>query len=176
MQDVLTKIQQSRQQTQSLFDQISEALKSVRQEVARLKREAKAVERLPVPLDVVHARIDMWVELETETARSIFPKTQAFAAPDYRHPLCGADMALMALLAGQMRQMMKDQATEDYQRLSPLSDEEREMKFAAMDRQLLDLELAEESIIRQAEAAELPICRRSDADPRAVLAHDKVLP
>ncbi len=45
----------------------------------------------------------------------------------------------------------------------------RAAKLAEIDRQMLELERAEEALIEASEAAGLPIARRGDADPRAVL-------
>jgi len=44
------------------------------------------------------------------------------------------------------------------------------------DRRLLDLERQEEALIRSAERAGFDVMRRADADPRAVLSSDEVLP
>jgi len=48
--------------------------------------------------------------------------------------------------------------------------------LAALDADLLAAEMAEESLIRSAEASGIEITRRRDADPRAVLAADAALP
>lgn len=46
---------------------------------------------------------------------------------------------------------------------------ERAAQIAEIEAQLLELERAEEALIEASEAAGLPIARRGDADPRAVL-------
>jgi hypothetical protein len=57
-----------------------------------------------------------------------------------------------------------------------LTDAKCEAKLTALDRELLDLELVEESLIRTAERGGFAIPRRHDANPLAVLADDSVLP
>jgi len=75
-----------------------------------------------------------------------------------------------------MAEKMKEEVEAFYASASGLSDEERKHQLRELDRKLLDAELAEESMIRSAENSGFAIIRRRDADPRAVLAHDKVLP
>ena len=53
---------------------------------------------------------------------------------------------------------------------------QRAKLIAQLEAEIADLEAAEEGLIRQAERSGLPILRRADADPRAVLAADTSLP
>ncbi|WP_041527331.1 hypothetical protein [Paracoccus aminophilus] len=57
-----------------------------------------------------------------------------------------------------------------------LTEDEREQELTILHRELFDLELAEEALIRSAAVAGLVIDRRPDAHPAAVLAPDHALP
>jgi hypothetical protein len=57
-----------------------------------------------------------------------------------------------------------------------VTDDERQRQLAKIDKDLLDLELLEESIVRAGTRAGFKVRRRPDSDPRAVLAHDNDLP
>ena len=62
-------------------------------------------------------------------------------------------------------------------RQAPGIDEKaRQQKVDEIERELLDVELAEESIIRTAEASDFPIFRRATANPLVVLADDSTMP
>lgn len=57
-----------------------------------------------------------------------------------------------------------------------ISDEDRAREEAELHAKLLLAERDEESLIRQAEERELPVCRRGDADPRCVLGLSSNMP
>ncbi|PPC87449.1 MAG: hypothetical protein CTY39_02630 [Hyphomicrobium sp.] len=63
-----------------------------------------------------------------------------------------------------------------YEGGSGLSAVEKAEKLSAIDQEILDVELAEESAVRDAERQGHAIQRLGEADPRAVLAHDSALP
>lgn len=75
-----------------------------------------------------------------------------------------------------MRQALTMRLDNVYSKKSGLTDEERAAAIGAADRNLFALEMAEEGLIREAERAGIDVLRRADADPRAVLAADEVLP
>lgn len=159
-------------------EEINRGLSSIRDQILHLKAESRSIENAAVQEEEALRRVDDWVSLQSMDASEAFPNPNHFARRhrSYAMPNVRISTAINALLAGQVAEEMKRRVKEHYASLSVLSEDEREARSTALDRQLLDCELTEESIIRQAEAAALPVLRRSDADPRAVLAHDKVLP
>lgn len=159
-------------------EEINHGLSSIRDQILHLKAEARGIENAAVPEEEALRRVDDWVYLQSRDVSEAFPSPDRFAKRHkyYTMPDVRISTAISALLAGQVAEEMKRRVKEHYASLRVPNEEEREVRSSALDRQLLDCELTEESIIRQAEAAGLPVLRRSDADPRAVLAHDKVLP
>lgn len=176
MSDILKSVAAARQTSKTALSNINEGLAAVRSQVSNLKADRVKVGRAAVPLDVALKRIEEWVDRETVAHRYVLPSPEQFATPDFRSPQCKIEHALAALMGEYVAETMKERVTAQYQSVVFLDDTAREQKLKALDRQLLDCELAEESIIRQAELSGFPVCRRADADPRAVLAHDRSLP
>lgn len=58
----------------------------------------------------------------------------------------------------------------------PITEDEREKRLAGVERELLDAEMSEESLIRVAKRNGFNVGRRKDADPRALQASDGDLP
>jgi hypothetical protein len=81
-----------------------------------------------------------------------------------------------AYLAPMFGEVVKKRVADVYQNTAGITEAERQKQMEAVDRDLLDAELAEESIIRAAEASGFAILRRSNASPMAVLAADETLP
>lgn len=159
-------------------EEINHGLTSIRDQILHLKAEARGLGNSAVQEEEALRRVDEWVDVESRASREGLPLPGYFAKRhgNYTMPMCRIDTAIAAIVAQQVAEEMKRQVKEHYASLSVPSEHEREARSVTLDRQLLDCELTEESIIRQAEAVGLPVLRRSDADPRAVLAHDKVLP
>jgi hypothetical protein len=70
---------------------------------------------------------------------------------------------------------VKAQVATIYQGNPGISESERQRRLEDVDRDLLDAELAEESIIRAAEASGFPVLPQQ-LDPQALLAADEALP
>ncbi|WP_146165108.1 hypothetical protein [Mycoplana dimorpha] len=83
---------------------------------------------------------------------------------------------LYARLGPSMAESLKADVEALYRENPYISEQERALCIVEINRKILDAELAEESMILAAEAGGFPVLRRRDADRRAVLAHDKVLP
>lgn len=168
--------------THSAGSDIKAGLSDVRGRIADLQAERRRVESLPPELDTAVERIDRWVAAMEHTARAgIVPEPARFAAsPEhYRQPRSGRDefaAIMVAFLGDELAARVKAQVQEVYADRPGISDAEREKRLAQLDRDLLDAELAEESLIRAAEAAGFTIARRADSDPRAVLADQKEMP
>ncbi len=172
------QISRAKAASKAAADEINSGIVSIRSRIADLQEEVRTVANSPVPIDQALSRVDEWVGISTAQYLKMAPQPSEFAASsgNYRMPGFKPDVTLVWLLADKLAVEAKRHVSDYYRHLTPLSDEERDLRLAALDRKLLDCELTEESMIRQAEDAGFPICRRDDADPRAVLAHDKVLP
>ncbi len=159
--------------------QLGRGVADIRSHIVALKVERKRIAALPVDQEEAFVRIDRLVEVVTETARQVYPNPFDMTRPDYQpkyHFAQRPELLLLAQMGAEIAQRMKAEALEFYQTNPGLDAATRAERIRGVDRKILDAELAEESMIRSAEAAGFPILRRRDADPRAVLAHEKVLP
>jgi hypothetical protein len=101
---------------------------------------------------------------------------QFFRGGNLTFPHNNHDMLANAYLSDLIAEGMKAEARAAYGSQEGVSDAERAIQIQKLERTLLDLEMTEESLIRAGEESGLKIIRRVDADPRAVMAHDKALP
>jgi len=166
-------------ETKSAGKKLGEGVDSMREKIAVLKRERIALNTLPVTLDEATAKVDAWIERMVSDARALAPSAGDFARPNYtvRAQSTNHDALLMrAYLGSHFGEAIKKDLQTFYQDKPGVSPMERTEKIRDIEIKILHAEFAEESMIRAAEEANFTIIRRADADPRAVLAHDKVLP
>ena len=154
---------------------VSEGLQELRLRRLRLLDERDELASRPVPQHEALAALDRDLDELVDTAKretNIRSLTRA-ENPAWTIPQNGI---LIALLIGTNREAFRSQLAEmiapAYADAKPIEAAEREAALRRIDEELLDIELAEESAIRAAEAAGLSVLRRADADPRAVLAAD----
>ncbi|ANL02200.1 hypothetical protein AMJ96_CH00609 [Rhizobium sp. N113] len=176
MSDVKKIITDALSITRSAGKQLNDGISGIRGHIKALRRQRSEIAALPVLADTALQRVDEYISLLTADARSIVPDPDRFARPEYSLPVFNIALLLAAHVGPQIAESMKVQVEELYRHRPGISDAEREMRLQEIDRKILDSELAEESMIRTAEGSGFPVLRRRDADPRAVLAHDKVLP
>ncbi|QCL72138.1 MULTISPECIES: hypothetical protein [Agrobacterium] len=163
----------------SVFAAFSQGLENIRSQVEDLKAERDAIERMPVDEATAHRRAEMWVSSAVTHAMERAPSPSRFATDPGRWRLPGFDVLADALVAYQgdvLASAMKQEISEIYQSEKGLTDAERAKRLADLDQSLLNAELSEEALIREAETSGITVNRRADADPRAVLAHQDALP
>lgn len=158
---------------------VSEGLQELRLRRLRLLEERDEIAARPVPKDEAFAALDRDIDdLVTIAMRETNVRSLTRADnPSWTIPQNGV---LLGLLIGASRDAFRDQLAEMLapayaSGAKPISSDEREASLRRIDEEILDLEMAEESAIRSAEAAGLSALRRADADPRAVLAADDEL-
>ncbi|MFC3165411.1 hypothetical protein [Ciceribacter thiooxidans] len=176
MTNIRETIEKSRAASRGAMQEVREGISSIRARISSINDEIKKISRAHVPLNVATARIDALVNEFKEKQAEALPLAERFLTPDYTMPSFRFDMIALFLAADSVGEHLKAQVREKVESAGSIDDAERHMRLADLDRQLLDCELSEESIIRQAEGMGFDVIRRPDADPRAVLAHDKVLP
>ena len=155
---------------------LGKSIGDVRARIGQLQDEKAAVEAMPPALETALARVDEWVAhlgivAHHKLAATVTP--ERFAAATFSPPNVHSDEfgALWVLQMGpDLAQRLKEQVTAFYSDVQGVTDAEREKRLAEIDRQILDASLAEESLLRAAEAAGFSVSRRADADPLAVLA------
>lgn len=156
-------------------NQFGESVEQLRARVAILQDERYRLTNMAVPKQVALQRLAIWLDQMAQPITgfnvSSFAERDDFRAPDVHGPrFIAAAIALAAKPA------LTERLEAYYSKQTVVSEAERDQARAKLDAELLDLELAEESLIREAEAAGLTILRRADADPRAVLAAQSSLP
>lgn len=159
--------------------ELSEGVTSARDHIRRLKAGRRQVSASIVTQETAFERLEKWFDAISREATILAPDPSRFVgAEDWTYP--GAQFPqtqaamLMVHLAPQVIESAKERLTEFYADKEPISEPERLARLALIDRHILDTELAEEGLIRAAEAEGFVIMRRPDANVFAVLAHDEV--
>ncbi len=153
-----------------------EAIQSTRASIDTLQRRRQSIELAPVSADEAIARIKDWKSGAAERS-ALRDLAARFTQKTFRLPSKAIDMdVLVALCLGQIEDALVALVTEMSGDGAGVADADRAAKLEALNEELLALELEEESLIRSAERLGLDVLRRAKADPRAVLAHDEVLP
>jgi hypothetical protein len=164
--------------TRSANAEIAQAIEDLRNQLIDLRQMRRIIEAKPITEEAALADVDAWVSSEVRRARELAPPPSYFATDPKKRRRSNVDIvaAMHAYLGPILAGAMKAEVSAWFADRKGLTDAERSSELAKIDRQILDCELAEESIIRNAENGGFQILRRAEADPRAVLAHDKVLP
>lgn len=164
-------------QTREAGNQLRDGLISIRDHIAKLNRRKEEITTRPPEEKVALARMADWVNAQSAHARSEVPAASRFTDAVH-HPVeyFKFDKMAVAYLSGSIKEVLSAEIRALYKKSPGISDDDRASQLEALDDDLLDAELAEESIIRAAEAMGFHMTRRANADPRAVLAHKKDLP
>ena len=162
----------------SLNQDITQAISALRDRIADLKNQRHDVDSNYVDRDTAMQRVDAYLNVVVSRARNAAPSVRQFVHNEkhWHVPSFDQDAAVILSLESSIRKNLQDQIDLFYQSENGIEDFERAQMLADIDRKILDVELAEEAIIRSAEKAGAIINRRWDADVRAVLASDRVLP
>lgn len=166
------------ERTRKANQDMSAAIEECRNLIIDKKQARRKCDAAPVTEEDALANVDAWVKSQVVRAHDKAPSPAFFASDPKTRRRTDADIvaAMHAYLAPVLAQAIKAEVSAWYVDHAGVTEAERAAALAKLDRQILDAELAEESIIRAAEESGFSILRRSDADPRAVLAHSKVLP
>lgn len=174
--NLLTKVDESREQIA--------VLRSERETVARAPRPlAETLTLLDAHLDVIATQAVDGFHLGGLLRRDQSVALRLpfrFDAETRSVDTTGAVNAMLGLLVATcrpaLRQIIEGQLSDLLQDRPALTDQEQAARLSELDRQILTTELHEERCIRQLEAAGLPVLRRPDAAPLALLAADTALP
>jgi hypothetical protein len=161
-----------------------EALDSIRAQLEALASERERIADLPLALDEARARLEAW--LARSGRDPVVQIAGAMAFPDAATPrlieteLMTAETLgrlgeqlvalLVALVGDRIRELVDARLPE--LTADGVSAEQRRKLLADLDAKALELELAEERLVRVLEADGLEIARRPHQDPRALLAAD----
>lgn len=152
-----------------------EEIEAARGRVAEAKVLLGELAAMPVPQAEAEAALDAALARFSERAAealTVTSLTRPRLRPDFAPELSHSDV--VALLIGlhekEIRKIVGAKLKDVYTGRVVLPPDERDARAAKIAADLLVLEIAEEAAIRRAEAAGVPVDRRADANPAAVLA------
>jgi len=164
--------------TEAASKELRAGLAQAREQLEALKAQRAEIEDISPTMEVVRRRVEEFADRVAHSVHAEYPSPERFLAgshyhrPEYFEPPQVLAFYLKDILAEAILERCAETAAE---RLT-ISESERKSKLAKLDEEILAAELAEEAVIRMAEASGFPVERRIDADPRAILSPDEDLP
>jgi hypothetical protein len=162
--------------------ELAQSVESIRSEILRRQDEAARIAGQPAERAEALAALDTGLDRMAERGADAL-SIGSLALPGFRAPHLSLNvpanwtMDVIALVArDQLRDVLAEKLAEFYDGRDVMSRAKRGPRVETLEAEILDLELAEEALIREAERANVPVMRRDSADPRAVLAADAALP
>ena len=151
----------------------------LRARIAVLEDELGRVEDLPVPLNEAVAAVDRWLE-DLEARHSVSVGSFTTGRPGAGPALVMDERSILpslflAATRDALRAALVDQLSDHYEGKDAASALEKAKRISAIQDELDALCRVEERLIREAEAAGLPILRRETAPVEIVLAPDDEL-
>lgn len=141
--------------------------------------ERDRIEAMPHPKDVILAALDRDLDALTDRAQNdVYTPSLLRGSPGPNLRLPSTDAVLGLLIAANrdaFRAQIVEQVEAAYGDQKVMTADEREAALRKIGDDLVDLERAEEALIRAAEREGLPILRREDADPDVLLLADAEL-
>lgn len=172
-------------------------VEELRREIVTARDERKRLRGLPLPLGEAVRRLDDWLDRVEDEAITVLPlynltrsgpdvaagldaslpvvSTADGVAFDVRPAVAQVLGLLVASNRDRLRGVVIERLREWYGDRDTATPGEADARIAEIDAKLLRLELQEERLIREAEAAGLTVLRRADLDPRVALAADEAL-
>lgn len=166
-QNLTAKVAAIRAEISDKRDQITHIKSAALPKAEMLERLDAWINASASAFDPAHALAGLWLPGEpidlAASVRQVGPNTRADLSP----ALCWlAPDEIKARIRAELEPRCDDSAPRSI---------DREDVQVELQAELHALEISEEALIREAEAAGEPVHRRSDADPAIVLAHDKDL-
>jgi hypothetical protein len=159
---------------------LAAGLDTLRSRIADLQGGIADVEHIAISKDQALKRLDSWARRARgagieQLPISDFTNFEGSGRLDFTPLTPIHHDVLVSVLADVMRDRLAARIEAFYSDQPSLADDAREKRLAGLEAELADLEIAEEKLIRTAEAAGLPVLRRDDASPLIVLAPDAAL-
>ena len=193
MKSVLKKLTSTRTAVTGALDEID----VLRASIVEKRREIEGLRRAPIPTSEALANFDRWAADKSEDAidrlrpeHLVDPAHPAgeLRLPDFSARVEGelhragdrADDLLFSLILATAMPTVRNIVEERLEQATAgrecLTQSERFERVERAQAELLDLELSEEALVRSLEGAGLPVERRADASPAAVLCAGGCLP
>lgn len=176
--NMLTKLKTLRENAGAARREASATVDQMRAERARLIGDREAVLALPgLKADALEA-LDKGLDRYFEDARRDINLVSLVRKqpPSFRPPSPEVMLALLVEANREkIRALFEAEIDQHFASGDGISGADRAKKIDQIDSDLDQLERAEEALIREAEAAGMPILRRADASPNALLMSDRAL-
>lgn len=197
--EMSTSLRSALQTAKQAQDQMRESIKAIRAQIADLKAQREALARLAVTEEVAAERVREWFDgviassltvnttgqgvyqyqppTMDEFAKSINSVSRKGSTWEAPNPVVNLPALIAIYLRDEILAGMLSKLSDAYAAgLKNIDEAARSQKLNELDQQILDFELAEESIIRAAIRSGVSIERRADASSAVVEASDAELP
>lgn len=176
--NVLQTIKDLRKTSRSATEAATAGLDQIRGRLVELEAEAAEIEAMPAPRDVILAAFDRDLARFTGEATRTFQIANLTRTPKPGLRLPSVEAAVWLLVAANaeaFRSFVISLIDKDLDGADLPDLKERAARLEKIAEERDELVRAEEAVIREMEAAGLPVLRRADADPDALLLSDTAL-
>lgn len=150
-------------------------LEDIRKRIVLKRYSITKIQQAPVSPDEALQRLNDWIAAAT-AGSAVENLAARFVASGYRQPASAVPLDIIAAaIAAPLRNLIGGAISKSYGSAKGISAADRARELEKAERELLELECAEEAIIRHAEQCGIDVLRRIDADPRAVLCSGEFL-
>lgn len=162
-------------ETANPAEALVDSIEDVRVNLAVARDRHAEMQGRAVSREEAEARVNDWCS-QLRAAMLDRMDVLRFTSPVYRPPaLNDAQMIALGVVSEDIRADLIERIGEAYKGFQGVTEADRKATILKLEGDVLDLEIAEERIIRTAEAAGLQILRRANAMPVIVLATDASL-
>ncbi|WP_103173253.1 hypothetical protein [Paracoccus sp. SY] len=181
---ILEKFRKAKASASQALTAARSSLADIRSQIASKQTELEGLDQRPVAFAEAVAALDTKLREQCEIgeyalkrmAHDLSGRIDGYSVFRTTH-IEGREIALQTLLAGSaFRDALIAQLEAVYGNDPGLTSEERAAERERIEGELDDLEAMEEMLIREGAKAGIPIARRKDAHPGALLAPDSALP
>lgn len=156
---------------------ITDAVAGIRRRIGKVETAIAEVDRSFCPRGMAVNRLDAWLDLcaarSQDLALGDLLSGEGQSGGQFFNVLPSSDLPfpfLVTCCRDQVRAVLIKRIDAAYAKRPGMTADDRRQAIEKLKGERLDIEFAEESLIRAAERAGMTIARRADADPRAVLA------
>jgi hypothetical protein len=156
---------------------VFESIEGVRGQIIAQSNELHRLRAMPEPQAVAEVQLDREISAHVVTAQAMMARAIPSLSGIGRRSALPLDPTREEILAltiatnpKTFRALAVAELTAFYKDRDAMQRDQRDARIAEVEAELLKLELTEESMIRQAEAAGMDVRRRANANPAAVLA------
>lgn len=175
---VIKRLQSLTSRVEKARNELLDSIADVRSELDKLKAERDRIASAPKTAEEIAAAVRQFLDAAQRDAQQTFIPTsfgtnsQDAASPEVNSLFRWDPVGALCALG--LREAIEATLVERAQAACPdgIASEMRKAELARLDKQIADIERAEEQMLREADRAGFSIPRRIDADPAALLMKD----